>query len=238
MLVSTKGIVLHSTKYADTSVIVKIFTREFGNQSFIVKGAFRKNNKFHVSTFAPLAILEISYDDSSRSSLKFLRDVTPIALNNDLFFNPVKSSIIMFYNEILYKLILDIGQDVELYDFIENELQNLNTLPENNVAVLPIVFLLRLSKIMGYYPEDNYSNQNCCFSLIESRFLPNFAGAEMVVSPESSYWLHNFLSSDAVGNVPRHIRTDILKSLVTYFQLHNEHLRKIDSIDVLGVVLH
>ena len=39
MQIKTCGIVLHKTKYSENSVIVNIFTREAGVQSFIVKGA-------------------------------------------------------------------------------------------------------------------------------------------------------------------------------------------------------
>ncbi|MBO7629173.1 MAG: recombination protein O N-terminal domain-containing protein [Bacteroidales bacterium] len=59
MLVSTPGIVMHATKYGDTSLIVKIFTQQQGNQSFMIKGAFSNNNRFAASYFTPMAMMVI-----------------------------------------------------------------------------------------------------------------------------------------------------------------------------------
>ena len=38
MLLSTPGLVLHTPPYAETSVVVKVFTRLLGVQSYLVKG--------------------------------------------------------------------------------------------------------------------------------------------------------------------------------------------------------
>ena len=107
MIITTPGIVMHATKYGDTSLIVKIFTQQQGNQSFIVKNAFRKNNRFAASYFTPLAMMDISYDDHSKSSLKYLKDIAPRHPANAMYYDPAKSSILLFYNEILYKLLMD-----------------------------------------------------------------------------------------------------------------------------------
>ena len=168
MIVSTPGIVMHATKYGDTSLIVKIFTQQQGNQSFIIKNAFRKNNRFAASYFSPLAEMDISYDDHSRSSLKYLKDIAP-RRPSTLYYDPVKSSILLFYNEILYKLLMDAGEDEVLFRFLQEEIAKVHD-AKDNMAELPLRFLLRLSMVMGYYPEDNFSGENpffssgcCCF---------------------------------------------------------------------------
>ena len=38
MLLSTPGLVLHTTPYAETSVVCKVFTRQLGMRSYIIKG--------------------------------------------------------------------------------------------------------------------------------------------------------------------------------------------------------
>ena len=43
MLERTKGIVLHSLKYSDTSIIVKIYTESFGLVSYLVRSSKNKN---------------------------------------------------------------------------------------------------------------------------------------------------------------------------------------------------
>lgn len=237
MIVSTPGIVMHATKYGDTSLIVKIFTQQQGNQSFIIKNAFRKNNRFAASYFTPLAMMDISYDDHSKSSLKYLKDIAPYRSSNPLYYDPAKSSILLFYNEILYKLLMDSGEDEVLFDFLQEEIGKVHSATEN-LAELPLRFLLRLSRVMGYYPEDNYSQENAYFSLQECCFQHFYVEDAGFLTAMESRYLHQLLSQHAPVTVSRGLRVSLLKQLVSYFQMHNEQIRKIDSLEILSAVLH
>lgn len=237
MIVSTPGIVMHATKYGDTSLVVKIFTQQQGNQSFIIKNAFRKNNRFAASYFSPLAMMDISYDDHSKSSLKYLKDIAPHLPSNPLYYDPAKSSILLFYNEILYKLLMDAGEDKVLFDFLQEEIGKVHEATAN-FAELPLRFLLRLSMVMGYAPEDNYTPENGYFSMQECRFQRFFMEDAGYLSAQQSEYLHLLLSQDEAVPVTRGVRNALLKSLVTYFQMHNEQIRKIDSLEILSTVLH
>ena len=237
MIVSTPGIVMRATKYGDNSLVVKIFTQHRGNQSFIVKNAFRKNNRFAASCFSPLAMMDISYDDHSKSSLMYLKDIAPQQGGQQLFFDPAKNSILLFYNEILYKLLMDSGADEALFDFLKKEINSVHE-ATGNFAELPIRFLLRLSKVMGYYPEDNYSAENAYFSSQDCRFQRYYAENAGVLPAQASEYLHRLLSTEEVVPAPRAVRNELLKHLVAYFQMHNEQIHRIDSLEILSAVLH
>lgn len=228
---------MHATKYGDTSLIVKIFTRQQGNQSFIIKNAFRKNNRFAASYFTPLAMMDISYDDHSKSSLKYLKDIAPRRASNPLFYDPAKSSILLFYNEILYKLLMDTGEDEVLFAFLQEEIDKVHQATAN-LAELPLRFLLRLSAVMGYYPEDNFSPQNSIFSLQECRFQSFFVEDAGFLTAQQSEYLHRLLNEEAPVQAGRTLRTSLLKQLVAYFQMHNEQIRKVESLEILSTVLH
>ena len=237
MIISTPGIVMHATKYGDTSLVVKIFTQQQGNQSFIIKNAFRKNNRFSASYFTPLAMMDISYDDHSKSSLKYLKDIAPRHPANPLYYDPAKSSILLFYKEILYKLLMDAGEDQTLFGFLQEEISLVHGAKEN-FAELPIRFLLRLSTVMGYAPEDNFTNENSYFSLQECRFQHYYIEDAGFLTAQQSLYLHQLLSQEEPIPVTRGVRNALLKSMVAYFQMHNEHIRKIDSLEILSTILH
>src|SRR6185312_8583119 len=61
MLHKTKGIVLRTVKYAETSIIVSIFTEMFGLQSYLVNGVRTNSRKGSSKTgfFQPAAILDL-----------------------------------------------------------------------------------------------------------------------------------------------------------------------------------
>jgi DNA repair protein RecO (recombination protein O) len=228
---------MRATKYGDTSLIVKIFTQQQGNQSFIIKNAFRKNNRFAASYFTPLAMMDISYDDHSKGSLKYLKDIAPHKTSNPLFYDPAKSSILLFYNEILYKMLMDAGEDKMLFEFLRKEIDQVNT-ASGSLAELPLRFLLRLCKVMGYFPEDNYSATNGYFSMQECRFQSWYAENAGFMSKEESAYLHQLLSQEDEVPASRMLRSALLKQLVAYLQMHNEQIHKIDSLEILASVLH
>lgn len=228
---------MRATKYGDTSLVVKIFTQQQGNQSFIIKNAFRKNNRFAASYFSPLAMMDISYDDHSKSSLKYLKDIAPHHGSQPLFYDPAKNSILLFYNEILYKLLMDSGEDEVLFDFLRTEINRVHE-ADGNFAELPIRFLLRLSRVMGYYPEDNFSAENGFFSLQECRFQRFYVEDAGFLSAQTSEYLHRLLNTEDPVPVSRGVRNSLLKNLVAYFQMHNEQIRKIESLEILSTVLH
>ncbi len=228
---------MHATKYGDTSLIVKIFTQQQGNQSFIVKSAYRKNSRFAASYFSPLAVMDISYDDHNKGSLKYLKDITPRTTSAQMYYDPAKSSILLFYNEILYKLLMDSGQDEVLFDFLQEEIAKVHA-SSGNMAELPLRFLLRLSRVMGYEPEDNFSDSTPYFSLEECRFQPFYMEDAGFLSRQQSEYLHLLLTCNEPVSVSRGVRNALLKGLVAYFQMHNEQIRKIDSLEILSTVLH
>ena len=237
MMVSTSSIVLHATKYSDTSLIVKLFTREKGLQSFIVKGAFSKKSRFRASLFSPLALLHVTYDDRHSDRLMYLRDVQRLTPAPEIIFDPAKSAILLFYNELLYKLLLDTGEDEVLFDCLEEEIIRVFE-PDTDIVELPLRFLLRLSVVLGFFPENNYSEKNCYFSLYDSRFQSFFADEAYVLPLEESRYLSQLLNGTGTTSTMRHTRNNLLHYLIKYYRIHNEQLREIDSVGILSSILH
>ena len=58
MINKTRGIVLNYIKYGDTSIICKIYTEQFGLQSYIING-IRNSKSKNIGLFQPLNILDL-----------------------------------------------------------------------------------------------------------------------------------------------------------------------------------
>lgn len=237
MNITTAGIVLHSTKYSDTSLIVKIFTEAQGTQSFIIKGAFGKKSRVKAALFSPMALVDITYNDHGGEKLKFLKDIMRRSTTIDMGFDPVKSSILLFYNELSYKLLFETGPDTVLFHFLENEVLKVaeaETIP----AELPLMFLIRLSVILGFFPENNYSDKTPYFSLTECRFQPWQIDEQCELPEAESRYLAHLLREESTQIPDRLIRNNLLRYLIKYYRIHNEQLKNVESVEILASILH
>ena len=65
-----QGIVLQSIRYGDTSLIVKVFTRNYGLKSYMVKGAFNRSSKNRVALFQNLNLINyIGVEKTNKGTL-------------------------------------------------------------------------------------------------------------------------------------------------------------------------
>jgi len=105
MISKTKGIVFHQLKYSETSFIVKIYTQEFGLQSYLIKGARNKKSKIRPALLQHLSLLELIVTHKEKSNLQHIREIRSAHQYSNLPFDMIKSSITLFVNELLLKSI-------------------------------------------------------------------------------------------------------------------------------------
>jgi len=237
MIVSTLGIVLKTLKYSDNSLIVKIFTKKSGVISFLIKNAFSRKSKQPVSFFAPLTILDIIYNETYTEKLTFLKEVTiahPFhAIHNDF----LKSCILLFYQELLMKLLSQANApDEPLFDYIQEHLLKLEI-----IRVLPsdfhIIFIVQLVQQLGYKPELNFSLQTPYFSIEDSGFVSCFIETPLFLSKEASYYLFTILKNQNQTIPDKKTRTELLNGMILYLMKYHRHIKKIESVEVLSEVL-
>ena len=169
MLLKTKGIILHTIKYADKKVICKIYTRDFGVQAYMVNVGNSARSKIKPAILLPLTQLELEVFSKQNKDLGRINEVSCFYQYSDLPFNIQKSTIAAFINEILYRSIHEEEANSELFDFIVHSFQwmDMSTLPMYNFHLF---FLAALSKHLGFYPQNNYSTSEKIFDLQEGVF--------------------------------------------------------------------
>ncbi len=232
MFVATRALVLHKTKYADNGMVVKLFTQKFGTQTFIIKNAYSAKNKRLLPLFSPLSMLEIQFDDRKINQLMYFKEVTCYYQYQDLPYNMIKSSLLLFYTELLYRLLYDAGIDEQLYVFLENYLQDLDH-SDGVRADAHISFMLQMSRILGFAPNDNWDAQHPFFSIEHSSFVINRYDEETVLSQEASEVLSQMMNGTLPSPAVKPIRKELLSGMIRYFQRHNEQIRKIESVAIL-----
>lgn len=237
MLIETQGIVLRCLKFSDHSLIVKIYTEMRGTVTFIVKNAYNRKSALRASLFSPLALLELTYHEHPNRDLNYIKVLSRLDSPCNLPFDPAVNALFMFYNELLYKLLGDAGQDPVLFHFLKHELLRI-TDGQTGLTDLPLRFLIRLSVILGFSPENNYSEEDCYFSLSESRFQSFFTDDRNDVPQKESLYLSRLLRDAPPDSIERETRNRLLHYLIEYYKLHNEQIKSVESLDILSGILH
>src|SRR6186713_1320642 len=113
----TRGIILQSTNYSETSLVVKIYTEQGGLGSFIVSGVRTRNSRFKSNIFQPLSLVELVTTGSSSQSMKRITEIQLAPPFSGIPEDIVKSSIAIFLAEVIYRSIREEEPNPSLFGF-------------------------------------------------------------------------------------------------------------------------
>lgn len=145
-------ILLHTTKYGDSSLILHGFTRDAGRRSFIVRGVGKKKGTGSTALLHPLSILEVELRPGAEYSIAQLRDYSPKFPLHSLRSSVVKNTIALYISELLYRTLRDSESDPALYDFLENSIVTLDSL-EGKIPNFHIWFTIKYISLLGFMPN-------------------------------------------------------------------------------------
>ena len=236
MLTKTQAIVLHSLKYGESRLIVDMFTRVFGRQSFIVSIPKTSKSKIKKQFFQPLTLLEIETDIRPKLQLQKLNDVRLLTPFASIPFEPDKLAISLFVAEFLYYALRSEQRNELLYDYLEYSIMWLDG-QQANFANFHIVFLLRLTRFLGFYPNlDDYEDGDY-FDLRESEFMRNPPVHRDFLHPEEAQKVQLMMRMDFptmhLFRMSHDDRNRLLEISIKYYRLHLPDFPEMKSIEVL-----
>ena len=236
MLHKTKGIVLHTIKFNESSIITKIYTADFGLQSFLVKGVRSSGKTGRASLFGAMNILELEMYHREHKGLQYLKEFRPAYLYKSIATDILKSSIALFLAEVLHKCIYEQEENRKLYEYIEQTLVALDESPKAE-SNLHLSFLLNLTKYLGFFPNSEAPDGFAYFDLQSGYFVSEFpAHAHFIGQPHCSN-LKRLLSGEACFPMKNSERNFLLEKILQYYSLHLQDFRKVNSHLVLHEVL-
>lgn len=236
MLVSTQGIVLHTSPYSESSVITKMFTRELGTRSYIIKGVRGGHGKVKQNMLQPLSLLDLVVYHNHKSNLNYIKEMNLVPYPNAQISNAQINAIAFFANEVIYKVLKEDESNILFFDYLASLIEQMHK-TDCNYSQLPIEFLLRTSQCMGIGPMDNYNTQNKLFDLQEGRFVSQHT--DTTLSAPLSLMLNDYLNPNTAHPpiYPLQQRQQLIDALLTYFHLHYDSFRNFTSHYILHSVL-
>ena len=236
MLTKTTAIVLHNIKYGDSKMIVDMFTRAHGRMSFVVSIPKSSKSKLRKQFFQPLSMLSLEYDYRPKVQLQKIRNVALFHPYSSLPFDIDKLTVGMFISEFLYHSLYGEQQNEQMFDYIYDSLQWFDGSP-SPTANFHLVFMMRLSLFLGFYPNLDDFVPGCVFDLRSGSFssvaplysdylLPDEASQMSLMMRMNYSTMHLFKFTRAQRN-------RLLDVIVQYYRLHIPGFPEMKSLDVL-----
>lgn len=213
----TKGIVLRTIKYGETSIVATIFTELFGLQTYMVNGVrSTKKSSAKANLFQPAAMLDMIVYHSEQKNMHRIKEFKWGFLYGNIFNHVIKNSVALYMVELLYKCLKQPEQNTDLFYFCEDALKALDEADPVVTGNFPLYFALQLSHFFGFKLSGDFIQPGTNF------YIDLQEGIFTHEQPEHPYFIEKELAT---------VTADLLKVLhpndLKDFKLHHELRRKL-----------
>jgi DNA repair protein RecO (recombination protein O) len=238
MLHKTRGIVFKTTDYGESSVIVQVFTEKFGLQSYIINAVKKPKAKISRNMLQPLHLLDMVVYHKNTGQVQRIAELKNSPVLQTIPYDVIKSCLVLFLNEVLYKAVRQQSADENLFEFVFNAIEWLDNQTEG-LANFHLLFLTRLTRYLGFYPDlasnaDYFDMKNGVFS----RYKPE---GFSYLSPPHTQNFYSLLQCSFENMHQLRFSNDerryLVQKLLEYYALHIEGFGHIRSHEVLEEVL-
>lgn len=233
----TRGVVLRTFRHTDRTHILKALTERFGSRSYMVRSGGRGGAS--PALLEPLARVELVVSEDPERDLQRLHEVRSVGPYERVHLDPVRGTLAMFMQEVLYHALRQDAPDPRLFAFVEERLEVLDA-EDLDPVIFPIRLLLGLAERAGVFPNIQGSEQERFFDPREGHFIigpPQHADCfDERLSSDLAQLIEAWPSEPAQrSSVDR--RQALLEGLLLYFRLHLPGFGRLNSPEILRSVL-
>lgn len=241
MIYHSSAIVLSQMKYAESSVITHMYTREKGLQSFLINGVRKKKARVSAALLQPLSLIEIVAYHKEKGGLQRIKEIKPEVPCVSIYTDHVKMSISMFLAELTAKCLHEDIPDPLLFDYIFNAVQWLENTSQN-CANFHLIFMAQFSKFLGIMPLIPEGENFDGFLLNEGVFsLGKTTDIYCLNPPLLSKFVQilgsNFDSLESVS-LSKKERAALLDAFILFFKLQIEGFTDLKSLKIFSELFY
>ena len=235
---TVQAITLGSVRYGDSSLIVACYTKQFGLQSYILKGILsaKGKKKLSKSFFEPLTLLEFAAKKNRENKLGYLKEVNLLHPYTSIPFDLRKKAVVFFLAEVIHQVLKEEqqGSNPNLFKYIKKQLLWLDEHYE--IGLFHLKIMLDLTKFMGFYP--NISKKDAPYFDLESGCM-SFSKPKVhyIQGTLKVHWINvlgmNFEEIIKV-KILREEKTALLENAIIYFKLHLQQFKPPKSTEILN----
>ncbi|MDI9357441.1 MAG: DNA repair protein RecO [Phycisphaerales bacterium] len=242
-LYQTQGIVLSSLPFRETSIITKIYTKQFGLQTYLIKGIRKKSSpktlQGYANNYQNMSILDLIVYKKEHRDIEYIKEGQLLVCYNDLLSNVLKYGIACYIIELTMQSVHTGDSNSAIFNLLKELLIFIDREPTPSLLNLPIYFSWCLLKELGFAINLLIAKQQHkdyqIYEVQNSHRLPIFSNVQL----SKLETLASCQNLDQVARIPftSQERRDIIESMQSFFSLQVPNFKKIKSIGVMQVVL-
>jgi DNA repair protein RecO (recombination protein O) len=244
----TKGIVLRTVTYGETSLIVSVFTERFGAQSYLVNGvrSAAKKGKGGANLFQPAALLDMVVYHQDRKSLQRIKEFHWNRQHEGIFTDITKNAGALFMVELLSKCLRQPEENAALFEFTEDAFMALDRATPMVQANLPLFFSLHLTHFFGILPRladaEEMQGETLYFDLVDSLISdreprhPHYVTGTAVVTLAELLRVRQPEELEQLL-LQRELRRQLLQVIERYYMQHIQDFGMLKTLPVLKEIL-
>ncbi len=240
MLRKTRGIVITTTDYAEASVIAKIYTEEFGLQSFLLNGVRKQKSRFNKNLLHPLSTVELIGYYKPHKTLHRVSELCASPQLSSIPYQTVKTALAIFLAEVLHRSIKEEEKNTELFNFIHHSIELLD-ISHDDCSRFHLFFMIQLTRYLGFHPNATYSPTSSYFDLQEGVYQSQPPMHPYYLEPEISKKFHQLtelsFEDSHLLKVNAVERKQLLHGLITYYELHHTQGTRLRAYTVLEEIM-
>lgn len=236
MLTKSRAIVLGTVKYGDNAVIAHLLTEEEGCRSFVVRIPKTRRSAGTYRLLQPLALVETEWDERGGEQLahpRYIRINTPYVT---IPVEPGKTAVVLFLAEFLHHALSGEPPSRELFEYVWRSLCWFDE-AARHYANFHLVFLLRLSRFLGFFPGIRTYVPGAVFDLQSSTFSTTLPSHPHYLLAEDAAHLPTLMrlryDTMHLFRFSGTERSRLLGLIVEYYRLHIPAFPELKSLSVL-----
>lgn len=243
MLHKTKGIILRTVRYGETSLVVTAYTELFGMQTYLVKGVRQNTKKTggKANAFQPAALLDMVVYHNELKQLQIIREYKWNFLYRNIYSDVIKNCVALFIAELVTKSIKQPENNPELFEYIESYLVLLDEADAPVIANLPLHFALHFARQLGFGIENNQGD-NKVLDLREGIFTHSIPAHSFYMDGRQASATAELLAVEQAVSLFRiklnkQLRQQLLSVYEQFYLYHISDFGNLKSLPVLEAIL-
>jgi DNA repair protein RecO (recombination protein O) len=195
-----------------------------------------KSGKAQKIMFSPLTLLEMETEHKLSRDVQRIREARMLHPLHSISGNMTKTSLVFFLSEFLTRVLKDTDEYQHVFSFLRDSIQILEE-SQRGLANYHLVFMLKLSRFLGFYPNLEAYREGCYFDMQEGVFVPHQPLHRYYVNQSESKVLA-LLERINYENMhcfrfSRQDRLNVIDRMLEYYRIHLHDFHSLKSLDVL-----